>query len=251
MTTIGRHVYSAGIIGLGVVELTFGSFAEVWIPVSARLPGYPLLVWAIAGVLVVAGLAINWPRTAKVAALALGALFALGMLATELVPALARPAVWGEWQALAESTAMALGGVLAYALSLGVANSASLARIARWAFGACLLVFGVSHFAYAKFTASLVPAWLPPSQMFWAYATGLAQIAAGLAMLSGVQARLAAICLTAMYAIFGLLVHIPSVIAHPASHDDWAENAINLIITGAAWVLADSLADRRLPWERT
>jgi uncharacterized membrane protein YphA (DoxX/SURF4 family) len=253
MIIIGRRVYSAGVIGLGIVELIFAAFAEVWIPVSAHLPGYHILVWAVAGALIAAGLAINWPRTARIAAVALAAVFALGMLATELAPAVARPAVWGNWQAVAESAAMALGAVLAYALSPGVSEtrSASLTRIARWAFGVCLLVFGVSHFAYAKFTASLVPAWLPPSQLFWAYATGLAQLAAGLAMLSGIQARLAAILLTAMYVIFGLLVHIPSVIAHPASHDNWAENAINLVLTGAAWVLADSLADKRLPWEKT
>src|SRR5437763_529874 len=79
------------------------------------------------------------------------------------------------------------------------------------AFGACLLVFGTSHFLYAQFTASLVAAWLPPSRLFWAYATGAAQIAAGLAMLTGVKARLAAILLTIMYAAFGLLVHIPSI----------------------------------------
>ena len=110
------------------------------------------------------------------------------------------------------------------------------------AFGACLLIFGASHFVYARFTASLVPLWLPPAQLFWAYATGVAQIAAGLAMLSGVQARLAAILLTVMYAAFSVLVHVPSVIAHPSSQANWTENGINLLLAGAAWVLAESLS---------
>ena len=64
-------------------------------------------------------------------------------------------------------------------------------------------------------------------------------------MLSGIRARLAAILLSAMYVGFGLLVHIPSIVADPASHDAWAENAINLLLIGAAWSLADSLASRR------
>ena len=34
-------------------------------------------------------------------------------------------------------------------------------RAGRLMFGLCLLVFGAAHFAYAKYTASLVPAWLP------------------------------------------------------------------------------------------
>jgi hypothetical protein len=37
-------------------------------------------------------------------------------------------------------------------------------------------------------TAPLVPKWLPPSQELWAYATGVDHIAAGVAILTGVQA---------------------------------------------------------------
>jgi uncharacterized membrane protein len=246
MVTIGRRIYGLGAIALGIVELRYGAFAEGWLPVPPHLPGYHFLVLAAAGLLIVGGLAINWERTAAIAALGLAALFAAGMLLTELAPAVAKPAVWVGWQAIAESTVMALGGVLAYAQtgSVSETRAGAIARIARLVFGVCLLVFGVSHFVYAKFTASLVPAWLPPSQLAWAYATGVAQIAAGLAMLTGVEARLAAVLLTVMYAAFSLLVHIPSVIADPASHENWAENAINLVLVGAAWALADSLRRR-------
>jgi uncharacterized membrane protein YphA (DoxX/SURF4 family) len=153
---------------------------------------------------------------------------------------------WGGWQAVAESTVMALGGLLAYARSPGAREAASLARLARLVFGLCLIVFGVSHFVYVKLTASMVPAWLPPSQVVWAYLTGAAQIAAGVAMLSSVQARLAAILLTAMYASFSLLVHIPMLVGAPKSPDNWTENGINLVLTGAAWCLADTQTRRRI-----
>jgi uncharacterized membrane protein YphA (DoxX/SURF4 family) len=249
MITIGRRVYGLGAIVLGLVELKFGAIADVWLPVPAHLANNHLLVYAAAGVLVLAGLAINLPRAAAIAAVTLAALFALGMLVFELPPSLAKPASWGGWQGVAESTVMALGGVFAYLQAphafdsgVGEARVATIGRIARLVFGACLLVFGVSHFVYAKFTASMVPAWIPPSQMIWAYATGVAQLTAGLAILSGVQARLAAVLLTVMYAAFSLLVHIPSVIADPSSHANWAENGINLLLVGAAWGLADCLA---------
>ena len=75
----------------------------------------------------------------------------------------------------------------------------------------------------------------------WAYLTGGAQIAAGVAMLSGVQARLAAILLTVMYASFSALVHIPMLLADPKSPDNWTENGINLVLTRAAWALVDTL----------
>jgi uncharacterized membrane protein YphA (DoxX/SURF4 family) len=224
------------------VTLAFGAVSQDWLPISAHLPGGRVLADVAGGLLVLGGLAINIGRTARFAALGLAGLFAAGMLVFEAPYTATHLADWGGWQAVAESTAMALGGVLAYARSAGARESASLARLARLLFGACLLTFGGSHFIYAKFTASLVPAWLPPSQLFWAYATGAAQIAAGLAVISGIQARLAAILLTATYATFGLLVHLPTILAAPGNHDNWTENGINLVLTGAAWCIADTFS---------
>jgi len=94
-------------------------------------------------------------------------------------------------------------------------------------------------------TAPLVPKWLPPSQDFWAYATGVAHIAAGLAILSGVRARLAAILLTVMFASFTFLVHLPMLVAKPDSYWIWSENLLNIALIGAAWVMADSFARTR------
>jgi len=110
----------------------------------------------------------------------------------------------------------------------------------------CALLFGGAHFAYMNLTAPLVPKWLPPSQEFWGYATGVAHIAAGLAILSGVKARLAAILLTVMFASFTPLVHLPMLLADPANIGVWTENAANLAFTGVAWVVADSLAGKKL-----
>jgi uncharacterized membrane protein YphA (DoxX/SURF4 family) len=129
----------------------------------------------------------------------------------------------------------------AAAADLDPARAARLIRIGQALFGLCAILFGGAHFFYMNLTAPLVPSWLPPSQIFWSYATGVAHIAGGIAILTGFQARLAAILLTIMYAGFGLLVHLPLVIADPSSHMVWAENCINLILTGAAWCLAESL----------
>jgi len=72
----------------------------------------------------------------------------------------------------------------------------------------------------------------------------LGHIAAGIAILAGVRARLAAILLTAMYVSFTLLVHLPLLLATPSSHWIWSENALNLALIGTAWVVADSLSGR-------
>jgi uncharacterized membrane protein YphA (DoxX/SURF4 family) len=91
-------------------------------------------------------------------------------------------------------------------------------------------------------TAPLVPKWLPPTQEFWGYLTGVCFVAAGVAILTGVQARLAAILLTAMLVSFALLVHEPMLLADHSTHYNWTESAENLAVIGAAWVVADSLA---------
>lgn len=59
------------------------------------------------------------------------------------------------------------------------------------------------------------------------------------------QARLAAILLTAMFAFFTLLVHGPMLLADRSSHVNWSESALNLALIGATWIVADSLARPR------
>lgn len=94
----------------------------------------------------------------------------------------------------------------------------TLATIARLLAGACAICFGSTHLVYLKETAAFVPAWIPPNQSFWAIATGVGYIAAGLALLTRLRLRLAAPLLAAMMTSFVILVHIPRVIASPGVH---------------------------------
>jgi uncharacterized membrane protein YphA (DoxX/SURF4 family) len=243
--TLGTRVYGLAAAALGLPALILGTFAAMGLPVLPGTPGYPILL-TIAGVwLVVAGLALQLRRTAVPASLALTLFFAAALLILHVPRAAADPTTWVSWEGVAELLAMTLGGALAFAATTDGPRAARIRRVAPLLFGACLMVFGISEFVYARFTAAMVPTWVPPSQLFWAYATGGAQIAAGLAMLSGVLDLLAARLLTAMYLGFGLLIHLPRVIADPASPGAWGEHGVNLVLAGAAWVLADTLAGAR------
>jgi uncharacterized membrane protein YphA (DoxX/SURF4 family) len=73
--------------------------------------------------------------------------------------------------------------------------------------------------------------------VFWAWATGAGHLAAGLALVSGIQARLAAGCLAGMMACFALLVHLPRVINAPDSHAEWIMLAISTAMSGSALLL--------------
>lgn len=90
-------------------------------------------------------------------------------------------------------------------------------------------------------TAPLAPKWLPPSQVFWGYATGVLQVAAGVSLITGAASRLAAVPLTVMYALFILLIHLPMLLAAPSDHFIWSENALSLVLIGVAWVVADTI----------
>jgi uncharacterized membrane protein YphA (DoxX/SURF4 family) len=240
----GWRVYGLGVMALGLVSLAWGDF-DPGQPVPKNFPDRTALAYAAAVFMFVAGAAIEWRRTAAWGAAALTAYYALVVvILMNGRLALAHYAEFGSYSGAAEQLAIAAAGLIVYAAGarIDAALAARLTRLGQLAFGVCALLFGGAHFFYMNLTAPLVPQWLPPTQAFWAYATGVGQIAAGIAILTGVQARLAAILLTAMYVSFTLLVHAPMLLADPSSRMNWSENALNLALIGAAWVVADSLA---------
>ena len=244
---LGWRVYGVGVMALGIVCLTFADFHPGQ-PVPKDFPERTVLAYVAATFMLLAGAAIEWRRTTAWSAAALTAYF--GFVVVILMNGrllLAHFAEFGPYESIAIELAITMGALIVYAThaNIGVALAVRLTRLGQMAFAICALVFGAAHFFYMNLTAPLVPKWLPPSQEFLAFATGAAHIAAGVAILTRVQARLAAILLTIMFASFTPLVHIPMLLATPSSHWIWNENAVNIALIGAAWVLADSLAQSR------
>ena len=243
----GWRVYGVGVMALAMVCLVLGDFLPGQ-PVPKDFPARTALAYAAGAFMLVAGAAVEWRRTAAWSAGALTAYYALVVvILMDGRVVLAHYAEFIAYSNGAEQLAIAAGGLIVYAARarIDATMAARLTRLGQLAFGICALFFGGAHFVYMNLTAPLVPKWLPPTQLFWAYATGVGFIAAGIAILTGVQARLAAILLTVMVASFTLLVHGPMLMADRSSHMIWSENAVNLALIGAAWVVADSLARPR------
>ena len=108
-----------------------------------------------------------------------------------------------------------------------------------------LIPFGVAHFVYLQHTADLVPDWLP-WPLAWAYITGVALVAAGVSIVIGVYARLAAVLSALEMGAFTLFVWVPVVVAGGATAFQWHEFIVSWALTAAAWVVADSY--RGKPW---
>jgi uncharacterized membrane protein YphA (DoxX/SURF4 family) len=241
--TFGWRVYGLGVLAMGMLCLVWGGF-DPGQPVPKAFPARAVLGYLTAAFMVIAGAAVAWRRSAAWAGAALAGYF--GVIVVLLMYgrlALGHPSDFSIYSGGAEQLAIAAAGLIVFAANARIEAlpAARLARLGQMTFGVCAILFGAAHFVFLSQTVPLVPKWLPPSQTFWAYATGLAHIAAGLAILTGVQARLAAVLLTVMYAAFTPLVHLPLLLGDPSSHESWAENAENLALTGCAWVVADSL----------
>src|SRR5580658_7405950 len=238
----GWRVYGLGVMALGMACLAFGAF-DPGQPVPANFPARTALAYAAGTLMVVAAAAVEWRRTAAWGAAALTvyyALFVVILMDGRLL--LTHYTEYVIYEDIAMQLAIAAGGLIVYAATAGIdaALAERLTRLGRLALGVCALVFGGAHFVYMNHTAELVPKWLPPTQEFWVYATGVGFVAAGVAILTGVQARLAAILVTAMLASFGLLANGPMLLADHSRHWNWSEGAVTLAVMGAAWVVADS-----------
>jgi uncharacterized membrane protein len=109
-----------------------------------------------------------------------------------------------------------------------------------------LLVFGIQHFLYANFVATLVPAWMP-GRLFWAYFVGVAFVAAAIGAVVQRTTRPAGILLGILFFLFVVTLHITRIAAHSRDGNEWTSGFVALAMCGVAWILAGatSLEDKR------
>jgi uncharacterized membrane protein YphA (DoxX/SURF4 family) len=241
---ISVRIYGFGAVVLGVTGLVWGDFAVVWVPTWITAPGQSPWGYVVAVLPLLAGLAMQWQRTTLLGALALFVPYCLAILFFDVPRGFAHASDFGAWYGVLENSALAAGAfiICTYYARLEAATAERLSRIARVVFGVCLIYFGLAHHYYLANTVSMVPAWLPPGQTFWAYATGAGHVLAGIAIISGLYARLGAMLLAAMFIVFAILVHAPRVLLTvPHNHFAWGENAVNFALIGSAWVIAASI----------
>jgi len=233
MRSYPAFLLAVGTIGLGLVGIAFADFALQWQPVPKGLPLREPLALITGALLIVVGAIALIPHRAVWGGLALAITYGVWVLLLDVPRAVADPLTLSAWLGVAEIGSLAAAGVILLGSEW---QRPALIVGAQIAFGICALVFGVCHFVYADFTANMIPAWMP-GRLFWAWATGIGHCLAGLAILTGLQARLAAGLLAAMCLSFALILHVPAIVASPASHAAWVMLFVTNAIAGAAWTM--------------
>ena len=237
---LGRHVYGLAAIIFGIVTLGWRDFTT-W---QQNIPRFVIVVYLVAALELVGGVAIQWPKTARAGAAALAIIYTV--FALSWVPGIVRePLVYDRWGNFFEQLSIVSGAMIVYAWTSrdDSGRPAKISRMGYLFFGICVISFTLEQLFYLSATASFVPKWIPPGQMFWAITTTVAFALAAIALLSGHAALLASRLLTLMLIGFALLVWLPTLFADAHKLFSWAGNAQNLAITGAAWVVADFLTN--------
>ena len=249
IASAGHAVFATTLIALGVLGLIKSDYVAIWQPLPR---GVPAVASVCALIFLACGIGLLCRRTAAAAARVLVVYLLLWLLVVRLPGIFPVPTVEYWWAAC--KTAVMLGAAwVLYVwfavdwdkrwLSLVLGDRGL--RIARMLYGLALILFGVAHFMYLKQTAVLVPGWLP-SHVAWAYFTGFTFVAAGVAVLLGVYARLAAALSALQMGMFTLLVWVPIVAAGSKDTFQWSETIVSASLTAGAWVIADSY--RHAPW---
>jgi uncharacterized membrane protein len=242
MLQLGRTLLGIGMIALGAIGIAFADFIYEWTQVPAHLPARAAFAYLHGVVLIACGLCFALRKAVRPAALTLGCVWLMWAL-------LVVPQVIATWRGRAGLQAELLGitcGLFTLAALSGPVNKALL-LVCRYTFALCLPVYGLVHFLYSAAVAS----WIPHSlhvPYFWAYFTGVAHCAAGVALLTGVLAALAIRLWAIMITSWVLILHIPRVIAALHDRHEWDTLFIAVTFCGVAWIFAASL--KQIPAKR-
>jgi len=250
LSQLGRILFTFAIGALGIQAFICSAVIYELEPVPSWLPDQVVLANLTGFFFVTIGVGLTINKLSRLAAISLGLMLLLWILILHVPLLVPHPA---SDLSFAFET-LALCGV-AWTLAANPSPGASvmsrweaavnrLTSLGRYGFGISLLAFCVVNFIYHDFIAGMIPTWIPAHQ-FWAYFTGIASLAAGVSILTGIQARLALTLLGIMYGSWVLVIHVPYVAAHPHERGMWTDMFITLALSGGAWLIAGSMPPER------
>ena len=254
LITLGRFFFAIGMAVFGIQYIWYGRFMGGLPPVPPWAPGGAVGAYLVGAVLIAASLSIAANKKGCLSAIVLGSLFLFCVIVLH-GPHLSAILHDGVERTRAFEP-LALGGA-AFVLAgiLPTEGPGSQVRgsgtnwmvlLGHWLFAFSMVVFGIQHFMYATFLATLVPTWMPV-HLFWIYFTGAGMIVAGLAIVTTILARLASAVLGLMFLLWFVLLHLPRSLAQPRNGDEWSSAFVALAMCGGSFVIAGTMSRRSGP----
>lgn len=218
----GRIFYCIGVMGIALQQFYYAEYRPAlilqwpsWLPALAffaDLTGAALIFFCVC---------IMLNRSGKTCALLLAMLFLFFFLAFQVPFMLfvyAEPLEIGAWTNPLKTLALS-GGALVIAGSFPAEERITsvqkivspLIPCGKIFFSIMLVIFGIEHFVYTDFIATLIPSWIP-FPVFCTYFAAIALIGSGTAIILNIKRRLVAMLAGVMLFIWFLILHIPRAI---------------------------------------
>jgi uncharacterized membrane protein len=247
LTKVGRIFFAIPMVVFGIQYVAHGNYAGGLPPVPPWAPGGAVGAYLVGVVLIATGISIITNKEARASALAVGVLFLACVVFLQFLHFSAVIHDGTERTRAFEPLALSAAAFALAALltvqtlhTFGTSANAKLILFGRLVFGFSMVVFGIQHFLYAPFLATLVMAWLP-WHLFWIYFTGGSMVAAGLAFGTAILARVAGLMLGLMFLLWVLLLHLPRVLAHIHNQDELTSLFVALAFSGASFIFAAAI----------
>lgn len=214
-TRIAAIFFAVALLGWGIMHFIIGDFA------AGRAPAWPegvpgKIAWAyISGItLIVAAISVFTNQKTRLTVTCAGVMILLWAGSRNLFIVLSTLDYGGQMTNTGKSLTIGFG-------ALAVVAAFPLAvRLASIFTGLFFIAGGIQHFIFIQFVKTLVPSWIPGAE-FWSYFAGVALIAAGIALVSGIQRKLAALLSSWMVFIWFLILHVPRGFGETANTNEW------------------------------
>ncbi|MGC1298030.1 MAG: hypothetical protein WA869_23610 [Alloacidobacterium sp.] len=256
----GRFLLALPMVIFGVQHFVFAGFVAMIVP--PWIPWHFFWAYFVGIALIAAGVAIMVRREAWLAGLLLGAMILAfvilihsRLLAQMPGDAFAMNPIFGPHPGRLNNACKDLGLSGAAFLFAGTQSETwkvfgkdKVFTLGRVLFAIAVAALGALHFAYPAFAPGVQPMSTTikfplPGQPMWSYFTGVAFLAAAVAIFLNSKVRLAATLLGILILLFGLIVWVPWLAAHP--QDVAGGNYLkDMGLAGGALLLAGALPKR-------
>jgi uncharacterized membrane protein len=250
LTKLGRYFFAIPVVVFGIQYFLYGRFVGGLSPVPPWAPGGRTGAYLVGAVLLATGIGILVDQATRASALVFGGLFlaCVVLLHTQklsdiLYDGVARTRALEPLALAGAAFVLAAGATARSGWEVARHNSDWVLHVGRFLFAFSLVIFGIQHFQYAQFIATLIPAWMP-GHLFLAYFTGAALIAAGVGIELPWTRRMAATWLGIMFLLWAVLLHAPRVAAALHNGDEWTSAFVALAMGGGALIVARTGAGR-------